>query len=314
MINPKDEFLHEHKKDDEWMESYNFNIVDKKNKVFGFADINHYPKKRKTEFSWNLFVNEKLFSYNNFCKTDLNSGSKILTDKKFKYKIASPMESFELQLKNESMTASLNINGSYPIFLFPTTLTDEIKKAQGVVKEVEIWDRYEQRCRISGVISQTKGEKKGHNKKIDGIGFREHSWGDRCTDRISCRSWITIQFRDMAMDLTYMEIDNTPYSSGFISKRTGNIPIIGVELELLCFNRDNSSLLSTEFSYTDAQDDRDLIVSKKLYSLAMDVPKSKNSKFLRMRAFSEFTIIGTNKKGIGMEEHYISIERLKKMD
>jgi len=44
----------------------------------------------------------------------------------------------------------------------------------------------------------------------------------------------------------------------------------------------------------------------------MPVPKNRNKKFIRFRNFSDFTIVGTNKKGAGMEEHYISIDRLGK--
>ena len=46
----------------------------------------------------------------------------------------------------------------------------------------------------------------------------------------------------------------------------------------------------------------------------MPLPRGRRARYVRFRAFSEFTVIGTGKKGIGMEEHLISLERLKTLD
>ncbi len=313
MIDPKDELLHEFKKSEDWIERYSVNIVDKKSRIYGFADINFMFHQRKMEFVWALYCNDNLYTYSNLTDLDVRTNQKLFSDGRVKYKILSPQEKFEVNLKNDAVHASLMLSGAYPIYVFPLSAT---APEQGQVPErvVDLWERYEQRCKVAGSIAFSKGERKGTTKRIECVGMRKHSWGLRYPNDMSCYSWITIQFRDMAMDLTYMELEGRPYSGGFISRRSGNIPIVEVEMELVSLTKDHSSLISTEFSYRDAQDDRDLIVSRRLHSMEMSVPRNRKGKFVRLRAFSDFTIIGTNKKGVGMEEHYISFERLRKID
>ncbi len=311
MVNPRDEYLHEGGKGSDWIETFSINFVDKKSRLYGFADVNYYFQGKKAEFNWALYHNEDLYSYYNQIDFDKSSTNKTITDKRFKYRIITPAERFEMSLRNESLSAEMSLTGVYPVYVFPSSIADD-PALEGRI--VELWQRYEQRCKLTGGISFTRGPKKGSTKRIECVGLRKHSWGNRYPENMSCCSWITIQFRDMAMDLTYMEIDGIPRSNGFISKRTGNIPIVNVEMELLSFNRENKTLMSTEFSYRDASDDRDLIVSKRLHVMQMPLPRNKRSSFIRIRAFSDFTIIGTNKKGVGMEDHFISIEKLKQLD
>ncbi len=313
MISPKDEYLHEYKKSSDWTETFSINLLDKKNRLFGFADVNYYFQSRQAEFIWALFYNDNIYSHTSQAGFDGAPGHKIHSDKGFKYKVLSPLEKFELSLKSQSIAAGFSISGAYPIYMFPASLSFDNGTGEDR-SEIKFWDRYEQRCRVSGALTFTSGAKKGSVKKIDCIGHRKHSWGERYPEKMSMYSWITIQFRDMAMNLTYLELGGIAYSNGFISKRTGNIPITSVELEMLSFSRENSSLLSTEFSYKDAQDDRDLIVSKRIHHFDMPLPRNKKNRFVRFRAFSDFTVIGTNKRGIGMEEHYISADRLRTME
>ncbi|TAL36790.1 MAG: hypothetical protein EPN93_08205 [Spirochaetes bacterium] len=313
MIDPRDELLHEFKRSEDWIERYSLNIVDKKARVYGFVDINFMFHQRKTEYIWALYCNDNLYTYTNLTDLDSKPNQKLFSDGRIKYKILSPREKVEVNLKNDVMNAGLTLSGAYPVYVFPLSATAP-ERGPAPERVVELWERYEQRCKVSGSVTFTKGERKGTSKRIECMGMRKHSWGLRSPDGMSCYSWITIQFRDMAMDLTYMELDGRPYSGGFISRRSGNIPIVEVEMELVSLSKDNSSLISTEFSYRDAQDDRDLIVSRRLHSLEMSVPRHRKGKFVRLRAFSDFTIIGTNKKGVGMEDHYISFERLRKID
>ncbi len=135
-------------------------------------------------------------------------------------------------------------------------------------------------------------------------------WGRINYKDMNCNSRITVQFRDMSMNLTYIENDAVPEYNGFISKRSGNIPIIDVECESLTLNKNMNGMSSTEFSYKDAQDDVDLMVGKSLFSVPVSIEGNRKKKYYRFRNFSEFTIIGSNKKGYGVEEHYFSKEML----
>ena len=313
MINVKDEYLHEGKRIAGWAESYSMNFVDRKNRLYGFADINYYPAPHEAEFAWSVFYNDELYSYYNTVDFRPAEGARVLSDRRFTYRIADPPEKFEMKLKGESISLDLSLTGAYPAYIFPAATSADSHAREGE-REIQLWERYEQRCRVSGALSILRGERKGQTRRFECSGIRKHFWGERFSDRMQCYRWVTVQFRDMSMDLTYFEVGSVPYSQGFISRRSGNIPIMNVELELLAFSREKKTLLSGEFSYRDAQDDRDLIVSRRIHSVDMPLPRGRRARYVRFRAFSEFTVIGTGKKGIGMEEHLISLERLKTLD
>ena len=205
------------------------------------------------------------------------------------------------------------VKGIYPYYGFVPEKFDT-SESSVQLQNTRLWNSYGQRCRISGDLQFKKGSQKGSRKKIDCIGFREHAWGDIYIPGISCRSRITAHFRDMTIDMTYLELDNNAYSHGFISKRTGNIGIINVEMELVSFLKGQRVPYSTEFSYKDTQDDIDLLVSRAIYSEQLPVDSKVKKKYIRFRNFSDFTIIGTNKKGTGIEEHLISMDKLKSLE
>lgn len=311
MISARDELLHEGERNGDWVESFKVNLLDKKNRIFGFADINYLFQKKKMECLWAFVWNDNLYTSNTVSDFDGKPDTRSIAYDGFKYRIVNPQENFELLLKNRSINVSMKISGIYPVYVFPTTMPEDDEESP---LAITLWNRYEQRCRISGELILREKRGKSVKKRFDGFGQREHSWGKRLMDQITCYSWITIQFRDMAMDLTYMEVGGHPVSNGVITKRTGNIPIVRAGLELINFNRENKTSLSTEFSYKDAQDDVDLVVSKRIHSVEIPVSRNKRGRFIRFRNFSEFTIIGTNKKGIGMEEHYISLSKLESME
>ncbi|MFH0976832.1 MAG: hypothetical protein V1874_13690 [Spirochaetota bacterium] len=310
MIHKNDEYIHEFKKHKEWVESFNINFISKKNKVYGSVDIDYLFNKNQIEADWLIIFNNKKYENTSFIDFNGKLNNKKISNGKFEYNISSPLEKFKLVFKNEFITANLYIQGVFPIYDFPENIIDDVINDQQIISN-KTWNKYQQRCKITGDILVKSGEDKGKKANFDCLGQREHLWGINKLSNISIQSRVTVQFRDMSMTLTYNEKDTIPESNGFISKKSGNIPIINVECESLTIDENSGSLISSEFSYMDAQDDVDLLVAKSFYSLPMPVPKSKKNKYLRYRNFSEFTVIGTNKKGYGVEDHYFSTEMLK---
>jgi hypothetical protein len=310
MIHKNDEFLHEYKNKKDWIESFHINFISKKSKVFGSADIDFLFSKKLIALSWLLIVNNKKYEKSNLIKFKDKLNAKKIGNSKFEYAIVSPLEKFKLSIRDEQISADIDITGICPIFDFPDNIIDnEINEQQ--VASNKNWNKYQQRCKILGNILVKGGNDKGKKVNFDCFGQREHLWGIRQLSEVSIQSTLNIQFRDMAMILTYAERNTIPESNGFMSKRSGNIPIVNVECESLSINKSKDDLTTTEFSYKDAQDDVDLIVAKSLFSIPMPLPGSKKKKFYCFRNFSEFTIIGTSKKGYGVEDHYFSAEMLK---
>ena len=310
MIHKSDEFVHEFKNKKDWVESFNINFISKKHKVYGTADIEYHFSKKQIEISWIIIFNNKKYENTNLIKFDGKIDSKKIGDGKFTYSIISPLEKFKLSFKDEKITANINISGIFPAYDFPDNIIDNDANDQPVIN-LKTWNKYQQRCKISGDISVKAGEDKGKIVNFDCFGQREHLWGICTLNNISTQSTLNVQFRDMAMILTYSEKNSVPESNGYITKKSGNIPIINVECESLAINKTKDNLMMTEFSYKDAQDDVDLLVGRSIFSIPMPLPEGKRNKFFRFRNFSEFTVIGTNKKGYGYEDHYFSAAILK---
>jgi hypothetical protein len=310
MIHKNDEFLHEFKNKKDWVESFHINFVSKKNKVLGAADVNFLFSKKQIETYWILIINNKKYENTNLIKFNGKLNSKKIGNNKFEYSIVSPLEKFKLEFKDEQINANINIAALCPIYDFPDNIVDNEINDQQIITH-KTWNKYQQRCKISGNILVKAGDGKGKKVNFDCFGQREHVWGINQLNNVSIQSTLNVQFRDMAMILTYSEKKAISESNGFISKRSGNIPIINVECESLTTNKSKDNLLSSEFSYKDAQDDVDLLVARSLFSIPMPLPASKRKKFFRFRNFSEFTVIGTNKKGYGVEDIYISAQMLK---
>jgi len=304
MINKNDEFLHEPGKIKNWTESFNINFLSRKNKVYGSVDFEFLFNKKKIQTNWVIIYNNIVYENSELIDFNAKLNSKKFGNTKFEYSVTQPLKKFKLALKSQSITANIIIAGIFPIFDFPENIYDE--ELSDVKTTNKTWNKYEQRCKITGNLVVKSGADKGKKVNFDCFGQREHLWGNLKTDDQYCKSRITIQFRDMSMNLTYLERNTVPESNGFISKRSGNIPVINVEYESIHLDEKNENIVSSEFSYKDAQDDVDLIVGKTLYSVAMPLPKSKKKNFYHFRTFSEFTVIGTNKKGFGVEEHYFS--------
>ena len=312
MIKEEDEYLHEYKKNKDWLESLNINFADKKNNTFGSIDINYFYSKQKTEFNCALIVDDRIYKHRAVTDIIQYKGKKI-GNQAFEYKINKPMENFELKFSNDSMQAKLKIVGLCPVHLFPTTIGDNSDQSI-ILPDITLWKQYEQRCRITGDIAIKNGEDKGLVKKIECFGQREHSWGRRLTDKINCQSRLSIQFRDMAMIVNYFEIDGHTISSGVITRIRGNVPIQSSNMESISISKDKKNPMSTEFSYRDAQNDVDLIVSKTIHTIPIQLSKNLRDTHKKFKNFSEFTIIGINKKGIGVEDLYTPIEKFESME
>jgi hypothetical protein len=310
MIHKNDEFLHDYKNKKDWIESFHINFISKKNKVFGAADIDFLFSKKQIALSWILILNNKKYEKTNLIKFNGKLNAKKIGNSKFEYTVVSPLDKFRLVIKDEQIAANINITGLCPIFDFPDNIIDNEINDQQIVGNKR-WNKYQQRCKIVGDVIVKADKDKRKKINFDCFGQREHVWGVNQLADVSIQSTLNIQFRDMAMILTYAERDTMPESNGFISKKSGNIPIINVECESLTASKSKDTLITTEFSYKDAQDDVDLVVAKSLFSLPMSLPGRKKKKFFCFRNFSEFTIIGTNKKGYGVEDHYFSADMLK---
>lgn len=312
MIADRDEYLHELSKSSDELESYFLTFFDKKNKVSGTVEIYLSVKTAKMFLEWTINVGNETFHYLNEAPFPDKPDAKIITDKKLKYKIVTPQEKIQISLLSDQITAELNLTSMGPVYKFPekAIITDSVENKS---VEHDIWQQYQQRCKVSGNISVKKGTLKGTKKSVECTGQRMHLWGAFPWSKIQQVSNVTVQFREYSMNLYYADLGDYIFSHGFISRKSSNIPIMNIEPELYTFANKKADLKSSEFFYTDSQDDRDLVVSRSIQNYPLNIPFNKK-KINRFQSVSEFTVIGTNKKGIGWENHLFAQARLTQLD
>lgn len=315
MIRESDEFLHEFVGHHGSIESYSFNFVDKKSRIYGCADIDYNFDSGKTEFNWVVYFNGEVFTYSHAIDFDGEYKKSCCTDAGLLFKVVTPFKKFELILKNELITVKMKLVGASPVFVFPSSHVDR-DGGKALIQTVRLCNRYSQRCSFSGEIRIGNGVHKGTQREFSCYGERQHLYGKQTPNRITCSSKLVIQLNDGLMNLSYMEVGGSTLASGFFARRLGNNPIENIGLELISYNYDGGrfNFVSSEFSYREAQDDFDLAVSKKIYTVEMPLEKNLRRKYVKFRSFSEFALIGANKNGIGMEEHFVLFDRLKEMN
>jgi hypothetical protein len=304
MIVQYDEFLHANGSSSDWEERFRLTFADKKSKVYGVADITILAHAGEYRCEWNLIIDGQSYHSIDNHPYESKEGAKSVGGKILKYKVAGK-EDFEIQLKSSQLEGVIAVhayNSTYDFPCAPGRPTDSKREEF----ESQLWKRYEQRCRFSGEVSIRDGK----TKKIEAYGEREHMWGSMLWKNLHVSSRCYIQFKDMSISLSYLDLEGSVVSNGFISRKSGNIPVIGIEFEHIELDR-SGKLRSSETSYLDSQDDRDLIVTNALHMCDVVDIRAGKKKFIRFRSFSEFTIIGANKKGVGFEEHLILPDLVK---
>ncbi|MEJ5360569.1 MAG: hypothetical protein WBK20_04030 [Spirochaetota bacterium] len=299
MINTREELFHDSNLPD-FVESYRISVISKRDKWYSFSNI-----------TWNPHINEiGIYSLINFLDFFV-TGSQFIKDtvpkksfgsQRCKYTIIQPLRESKLVYKDSNLNASISLFDYFPYYELLHNKKLSTESFENMIAS------YFTRCRAK-VSVELHAKSKIIKKNFDCVGFKEHTWGLYPYTLINCDSRVVVHFRDQTITFRYIEYNGMSYSYGCISRKSGNLALVLVELEYLSIK--NGQLESSEFTYKDAQDDIDLIVSKPIKTQVIDVPKKAKKSHIHVVSFSDFTVIGTNKKGYGIEEHYISYDRLK---
>ncbi|MBN1499437.1 MAG: hypothetical protein JW982_04755 [Spirochaetes bacterium] len=312
MISNFDELFHELSKSPDSKETFNYNFVDKKNKLYVFANIDFIPKNNELDFSWYVFLNNHEYHFNECISKDEKMNGSKLSSKGLKYGIDSKdREKFSLELKNNLFDVSCELKSFHHIYDYPKAVDMDVDEIRDKYESM-LWKRFEQRCKIQGTLRHKSGELKGKAIPISCFGQRNREWGPRLWKNLIAVSTYYIQFREMSISLSYYDFEETVLSSGYISKKSGNIPIYETVLEHIDISREDKRAEGSEISYKDSQEDKDLIVSSRVHSFKTDDMKFGSKKFVNYFNISDFKIIGADKKGTGFERHYIQADKLNK--
>jgi hypothetical protein len=309
MINRNDELLHEAKASTEWEESYTLHFCDRKASLYGYVELGYCPKKKEVRSLWSLHSAAEHFDCEKVQEAEVKPGASAIKTSTVKYEYEVKGGTPHLVVKNPDLDCELTLGGGFHAYDFPLAAAVNIDPRQEHFESV-MWKRYAQRVRVAGKIHFKKGARKGQSVNIDCCGFRDHLWGDRLWKDVAAVSRCSMQFREMGLYLTCADFGGVGVSNGYICRKSGNIPIPKIELEYIEIREKNTKFRSSEMSFRDSQDDHDLIVSTVLQPMEVAEIKHGRRRFLRIRAFSVFSIIGAGKKGTGFEEHIILADSL----
>jgi len=301
MVNTKDDFLHDIRLPD-FVESYRISTISKRDKWYSFSIFSWDPS--MCSISIHSLYNFLDYSVTNHQIIKDANPKKTIGTQRSKYSILQPLKESKLIYKDSSISNIINIYDHYPyneaLYAKPLSLSN----IEDMIRS------YFTRCRAK-VSIELNTASKVIKKNIDCIGFREHSWGLYPYPHINCDSRVIVHIRDQTIAFRYIEYAGINHSYGCILHKSGNLALVLIELEFLSIK--NGILESSEFTYKDAQDDIDLIVSKPIKTHTLEVAKNCKKTHIHVVSFSDFTIIGTNKKGYGIEEHFIAKQRLQQI-
>jgi hypothetical protein len=286
-----DELLHKPTSQLKWRESYYFNWVDFTNNISGFSTIGIVPNENRQEFVFLLFLkeNNEVYYKESLLRNYQENISRMLTDKKLKYKLIKPFKIWQIEYRSRKLTCYLRFEARFPTYVF------------GIDSSASWHQHFE----ASGIV---KGSIKLRSNKIikfSGYGQRDKSWGYR--DWHQFDKWYAshFQFRNWSCTFRKDYCNNQINLSGQISSKKVNMPLSNLEIETIDDNDKFQSPLSASYLIKDIQGNEYRINAER-------INKSSFIRFVRQfqggytELFEQMVLmknLDTDEIGSGMMEH-----------
>ncbi len=220
MITDKEEHLHLPKKVPLWRESYYFNAMDPKNKIFTVSTMGYMPTEMESHYFSTLYIDGQLFTHINFQKLKNKADIKENPSDGYQsFTIIKENNNWEIQINKKPFQLKYNWIGRFPVYEYP---------GGWQIPNILEQQHYEQSGKVTGVITL----KDGTTRKVDGFGHRDHSWGLRNWVQIDEWYWTSVQFEngDRALNCWLNKVGPKHYVHGFISSPEKNIAITSIQV------------------------------------------------------------------------------------
>ncbi|MFA5630123.1 MAG: hypothetical protein WC997_01320 [Porticoccaceae bacterium] len=218
-----------------WKENYFFIIMDEKNGVFGISHINNEPLFNRSRFTLNLNIRGERFEYaseipfpENFALAD------ELTDGSFSLRFVENQKRFDLSLHNDDLTVDLVFLARRPVFDFAAcrySAPDAVSFQEIMTCGMNLpFNHQQQSLTVSGTIA-IKGKKKAH--RIDGLGYRDHSWVMRADTLVRNHFWTGLNFPGRAFGVKAIEVMSRPgvwAKEGYVSDDDGDRALTSIDV------------------------------------------------------------------------------------
>ncbi|OGP61123.1 MAG: hypothetical protein A2V67_09045 [Deltaproteobacteria bacterium RBG_13_61_14] len=289
----RDEGIHEYPKplDQHWKENWYFNFIDRKNHAWGVNHVSLIRLKQQGRFSTFHVIDGEVLLYSNLI--DLTDDFQELTDGKLRFEFLEPFQKFRVTFTGPRHQVEINYSARFPVFDYAQTRRPGKHKALAL-------NHYEQALWAKGTV--TKG---GKTRPIECFGHRDHSWGYRNESKISAWNWAAVQFPDKTINLSRVMVGKAFMGQGFVSTSQGNTRISRVNVEDTQFQ--NNVPASSVFTGYDEKGKIWKLKSEKFSGLFLPMTE-KGKGVVIHENFSDYTLLDTGEKGVGIDEYLINPE------
>jgi len=296
MLNDKDEHLHAPKKVPLWRESYYFNVMDPKNKIFSVSTMGYMPTEGDSHFFSTLYVDDKLYTHINYQKLKSEDDLKENpSDGTQSFMIVKDLKEWKIRLKKRNFQLDYLWTGRFPVYEYPDGW-----RISGVLEQ----QHYEQSGKVLGAVTF----KDGTVRKIEGFGHRDHSWGLRNWVKIDEWYWTSVQFEngEQALNCWLNVVNKKHYIHGFISSAWENIPITKIDVQTQ-YQADNpQNPKSATFRLTDKKGNRHELTAETIHLITLP-QSSKEGTCSIYETISKFEMDGQS--GYGVAEYLKSVKK-----
>lgn len=292
-MEPKDEFIHDYPKplEEHWKENWYFNFIDRENNAWGINHVSLMRHRQQGRFSAFHVVDGEVLLYTNVI--DIDDNLEELTDGKLKFEFVEPLKKFRLTFDGPRHQIELDYDARFEVFDYAGS-----KPAKPGRDKALALNHYEQALFVKGTIT-----KEGESRTIECFGHRDHSWGYRNESKVSGWNWVAVQFPDKTINFSLVRIGKAFMGSGFISTAQGNTRVVRVNVEDTKF--ENKSPVSSVFTGYDKEGGTWKLKSEKFSGLALPM-KEKGKGVVVYENFSDYTLLDTGEKGVGIDEYLIN--------
>jgi len=189
-----------------WKENYFFVVICPEQNVFGICHLNNEPAFNRSRFTLNLSIQGKRYSYASEREFPQEFAmSKELSDGTLTVTIHRSDSHFGVASTSNDMSVDLQLKSRLPSFDFgackygaPDMYSFKEASTYGTNLPFE---HIQQAMTVEGRITPGSSEA----IRVRGYGYRDHSWGMRCDNRIAWHTWSALNFSDRAFGIMTLQ-------------------------------------------------------------------------------------------------------------
>lgn len=124
-------------------------------------------------------------------------------------RVLEPLHTAQLSVRDADLQLELDFSAVHPAYSYAKAHTDPYLACPPFLAT----DRFEQAGRVSGTLTMH-----GRSYAFDGLGHRDHSWGQRDWEMIQHYRWVEAQAGDIALNVLTMQAQGRAWTMGYVAK------------------------------------------------------------------------------------------------